>query len=49
MENVSVTPRSAKHSHGNSEHRFTVVSDFAGSDDESVAEEWESVRGELEG
>jgi hypothetical protein len=49
MENVSVTPRSAKHSHGNSEHRFTVVSDFAGSDDESVAEEWESVRSELEG
>jgi hypothetical protein len=49
MENVSVTPRSAKHSHGNSEHRFTVVSDIADSDDESGGEEWESVRSGLEG
>jgi hypothetical protein len=49
MENVSVTPRSAKHSHDNSENRFTVVSDIADSDDESGGEEWESVRSGLEG
>lgn len=49
IENVSFTPRSAKHSHGNSEHRFTVVSDVPDSEDESGGEEWESVRSELDG
>jgi hypothetical protein len=49
IENVSFIPRSAKHSHGNSEHRFTVVSDVPDSEDESGGEEWESVRSELDG
>jgi hypothetical protein len=49
IENVSFTPRSAKPSHGNSEHRFTVVSDDPDSEDESGDEEWESVRSELDG
>lgn len=47
--NVSFTPRSTKHSQGNSEHRLTVVSDIPDSDEESGGEEWESVRSDLEG
>jgi hypothetical protein len=48
IENMSFTPRNAKHCRGNSEHHFTVVSDVA-SGDESGGEEWESVRSELDG
>jgi hypothetical protein len=49
IENVSFTPKSAKASQGNSEHRFTVVSDGPDSEDESGGEEWESVRSEVDG
>ena len=49
IENMSITPRSARDLHGNSEHRFTVVLDVPDSDDESNSEEWESVRSELDG
>lgn len=48
-ENVSVTPRSAGLLRGNSDHRFTIVSDIPDSDEESGSEEWESVRSELDG
>jgi hypothetical protein len=48
VENVSFTPRSAKASQGNSEHRFTVVSEVPDSEDESGGEEWESVRSGLD-
>lgn len=49
IENMSITPRSARDLRGNSEHRFTVVSDVPDSDDESGSEEWESVQSELDG
>jgi len=48
IENMSVTPRSVRHLRGNSDNRFTVVSDVADSDEDSGGEEWESMRSELD-